>query len=237
MAFDLKDYVEVKDRLTKFWKEHPTGRVTTKILKWEEGVITIRAKVYDDKEDKFPSATGHAYEKENSTFINKTSAVENCETSAMGRALALRGYEVKKSIASREEVANALKQQEKTKGKSNAGRVLDKMGSKKEEKKPEKETKKTDKPEEELLNEADLLVCQTDISAFYAKLTELGLDKAKQEKVSDWVKAKYKVKSKKELTVGQLRKALDAVTAKIEKNNLEKEGEKAIEDFDEQEPK
>jgi len=129
----------------------------------------------------------------------------------------------------------------------------DKKIDKKEEKKPEKEIKKTDKinatkvddlpditdemMEEESLNKVDLMVSQTDISAFYAKLTELGLDKAKQEKVSDWVKAKYKVKSKKELTVGQLRKALDAVIAKIEKNNLEKEGEKAIEEFNEQEPK
>ena len=119
---------------------------------------------------------------------------------------------------------------------------------KKEEKKPEKEAKKTDKinatkvddlpditdkmMEEESLDKADLMVSQTDISAFYAKLTELELNKDKQEKVSDWVKAKYKVKSKKELTVGELRKALDAVTAKIEKNNLEKEGEKVIEEFD-----
>ena len=126
--------------------------------------------------------------------------------------------------------------------------------SKKEEKKPEKETKKTDKinatkvddlpdipddmltekPVEESLNKADLMVSQTDLAGFYAKLTELGLDKTKQEKVSDWVKTKYKVGSKKELTVGQLRKALDAVEAKLEAN---REGEKAIKEFNEQEPK
>jgi hypothetical protein len=48
-----------------------------------------------------------AYEKENSSFINKTSALENCETSAVGRALAILGFEIKKSVASYEEVANA----------------------------------------------------------------------------------------------------------------------------------
>ena len=58
-------------------------------------------------------ATGTAYEKENSTFINKTSYIENCETSAVGRALGMAGFGIDTSVASAEEVANAIKNQEK----------------------------------------------------------------------------------------------------------------------------
>ena len=58
---------------------------------------------------------GHAYEKENSSFINKTSYIENCETSAVGRALGMCGFGIETSIASYEEVANAIKNQEEPK--------------------------------------------------------------------------------------------------------------------------
>ena len=60
-------------------------------------------------------ATGLAYEKEGSTFINKTSYIENCETSAWGRALGNLGIGIDTSIASAEEVGNAIKQQNKPK--------------------------------------------------------------------------------------------------------------------------
>ena len=78
----------------------------------------IYEKPYEDRdrEDTRP-ATGHAYEKEGSSFINKTSYIENCETSAVGRALAMLGFEIKKSIASREEVENAKLQQQSTQPK------------------------------------------------------------------------------------------------------------------------
>ena len=68
--------------------------------------------VYRDYESDKVLATGHAYEQEGSTYINKTSALENCETSAVGRALALAGFEIKKSIASKEEVEAAQEKQE-----------------------------------------------------------------------------------------------------------------------------
>ena len=77
----------------------------------EGKVAIIKAYAYRDREDTRP-ATGHAYEKENSSFINKTSYIENCETSAVGRALAMLGFEIKKSIASKEEVENAKLQQQ-----------------------------------------------------------------------------------------------------------------------------
>ena len=106
----LKDYVEVNTRIMKFYEKYPNGRILTEIVSWNDGVIVMKATVYRDESDVI-AATGHAYEKEGSSFINKTSALENCETSACGRALAMLGFEIKKSVASREEVANAQLQQ------------------------------------------------------------------------------------------------------------------------------
>ena len=106
----LKDYVEVNVRIMKFYEKYPEGRITTELVKWENDVIVMKATAYRDNQD-IPAATGYAYEKEGSSFINKTSALENCETSAVGRCLAILGFEIKKSVASREEVANAQLQQ------------------------------------------------------------------------------------------------------------------------------
>ena len=118
--FNLNDYVQVNERVMKFWQDHPEGRINTEIIRWENGVIVMKAFVYDDYTNSQPTATGHAYEKEDSSYINKTSALENCETSAIGRALAVMGYEIKKSIASREEVSNAMEQQNKIKQAASA---------------------------------------------------------------------------------------------------------------------
>lgn len=112
----LKDYVEVNVRIEKFYDKFPNGRIITDLVSWNDGVVVMKATVYrsmDDPNEK-PSATGYAYEKEGSTFINKTSALENCETSAVGRALAMLGFEIKKSIASKEEVANAKLNQDES---------------------------------------------------------------------------------------------------------------------------
>lgn len=119
----LKDYVEVNERVEKFWNDYPEGRINTEIIKWENEVITMKANVYKDSKNQYPDSTGHAYEKEGSSYINKTSALENCETSAVGRALALMGYEIKKSIASKEEVQNAVHQQEELKKKIDSTKV------------------------------------------------------------------------------------------------------------------
>lgn len=108
----LQDYVMVNERITEFYSKFPDGRITTEIISNELGQIIFKAYVYKRFEDTVPSATGHAMEKEGNSFINKNSHVENCETSAVGRALALMGLSIKKSIASYEEVANAKLQQE-----------------------------------------------------------------------------------------------------------------------------
>lgn len=114
MGYDVSDYVQVNERIEKFYERYPEGSIQTEIQSIVDGVVIFKAYAYRDREDTRP-ATGHAYEKENSSFINKTSYIENCETSAVGRALAMLGFEIKKSIASKEEVENAKLQQQPTK--------------------------------------------------------------------------------------------------------------------------
>lgn len=110
-SFDLNDYVQVNERIEKFYQQYPDGSIQTEMILNENGMVIFKAYAYRDQEDKKP-ATGHAMEREGSTYINKTSHIENCETSAVGRALAMLGFEIKKSVASREEVENAKLQQE-----------------------------------------------------------------------------------------------------------------------------
>lgn len=110
-----KNYVEVNERIKAFWQLFPDGRIETTIIKLEDGMCVIGAEVFENKEMENPRATGIAYEKEGSTFINKTSYIENCETSAVGRALGNAGIGIDTSVASAEEVQNAILQQEKDK--------------------------------------------------------------------------------------------------------------------------
>lgn len=105
-----KDYVEVNERIKAFRMLIPDGTIETHIIEDLDGICTIKAIIRDSQGKVL--ATGHAQEKENSTFINKTSYVENCETSAVGRALGMLGIGIDTSIASAEEVGNAIAQQE-----------------------------------------------------------------------------------------------------------------------------
>ena len=105
-----KAYVEVNERIKAFRKMFPDGFIRTSILSLQDGVVTMMAEV--GIEDRV-LATGHAQEKETSSFINKTSFVENCETSAVGRALGMLGIGIDTSVASAEEVENAILNQEK----------------------------------------------------------------------------------------------------------------------------
>ena len=104
-----KEYAEVNQRIKAFRMVYPTGMIRTEMVSNENGVCIFRAYVYDE-ENKLLS-TGTAYEKENSTFINKTSYIENCETSALGRALGIAGFGIDTSVASAEEVQNAINNQ------------------------------------------------------------------------------------------------------------------------------
>ena len=106
-------YVMVNERVKAFRAICPGGCISTEIISLEDGVVTMRAVITD--ENKNVIATGMAQEKETSSFINKTSFIENCETSAVGRALGFAGIGIDGSMASAEEVANAIIQQDQQK--------------------------------------------------------------------------------------------------------------------------
>ena len=105
-----KEYAEVNQRIKAFRMCYPNGSISTEILSLADGIVTMRATVCN--EDGQVLGTGTAQEKETSSFINKTSYIENCETSAVGRALGMCGFGIDTSVASAEEVQNAIRNQE-----------------------------------------------------------------------------------------------------------------------------
>lgn len=106
-----KQYVEVAERIRIFHVLCPNGRIVTELLYGEGGHYIIKAIATPDIRNSERFFTGHAHEDEAKSQINKTSAIENCETSATGRALGLLGLGSEISIASAEEVRNAIHQQ------------------------------------------------------------------------------------------------------------------------------
>ena len=108
-----KEYAEVNQRIKAFRMVYPEGFIKTEMVSNEGGVCIFRAMVGYEQENNLLKviATGTAYEKETSSFINKTSYIENCETSAVGRALGMAGFGIDTSVASLEEVQNAMANQ------------------------------------------------------------------------------------------------------------------------------
>lgn len=101
-----KKYVMVKDRIAIFRRYLPEWRMDTEIIEYKGDEVIIKAFIYDDEGHII--ATGMAQEMKLASSINKTSFVENCETSALGRALANLGLGIDASYASGDEVMNAL---------------------------------------------------------------------------------------------------------------------------------
>lgn len=108
---ETKEYAEVNQRVKAFRMVHPNGKILTEMLSNMDGVCLFRAEIYSD--DGSLLGVGHAQEKESSSVINKISYIENCETSAVGRALGMCGFGIDTSIASADEVKNAIQQQQK----------------------------------------------------------------------------------------------------------------------------
>ena len=109
MAYDLQNYETVSERTLKFYREYPKGRIETSLedfsgnhnaTRW-----VMRAAVYRDSETATPPAgVGYAFEIDGGKGANRSSALENCETSAIGRALAAAGFASDKQRATREEM-------------------------------------------------------------------------------------------------------------------------------------
>ena len=109
MAFNLADYETVESRLEKWWKDYPDGRVATKIEQATDTRYIVSAELYKTEADAKAYATGLASENVSDRGVNSTSALENCETSAIGRALANAGYAAKGKRASREEMTKVVR--------------------------------------------------------------------------------------------------------------------------------
>jgi len=88
MKFNLDNYETVETRLAKFWEQNPNGRVSTSIFHYDETRVVVKTEIYRDISDTHPVSTGFAEEVRDASPVNRTSHVENAETSSTGRALA-----------------------------------------------------------------------------------------------------------------------------------------------------
>ncbi len=111
MRFNPDEYVTVAQRIEKFYAKFPQGRILTSVIEHnaETGFILIKAEVFRESDDASPAATGHAYELRSAGHVQQGSYVEVGETSAVGRALAMLGFEVRRGVASREEMEKAAR--------------------------------------------------------------------------------------------------------------------------------
>ena len=104
MAFDLSNYETVESRLARFWEAHPEGRLRTQMLNYTGDACVFYAELYAHRDDKEPVSTGWAEEIKTDRGVNATSFVENCETSAIGRACANFVFATQGKRPSREEM-------------------------------------------------------------------------------------------------------------------------------------
>ena len=175
--FKGKGYALVASRVSAFRAICPRGRITTDILSMENGTVTMKTTIFDDDDREL--SNGYAQEKEGASYINKTSYIENCETSAIGRALGNLGIGSDENISSAEELANAVLNQN-------------------EEKKPKRQQKnKTEEQlNEEMINSVspDLIPDPNRTPEYRAKrireeIARTGVDEAKllnNTKVDRW---------------------------------------------------
>lgn len=106
MRFDLSQYSTVAERIDKFWEKYPDGRIHTEIVHFTPEQVVIKAEIYTRIDDDIPTTVDFAEERPDTSPVNRVSFVENCATSAIGRALADLGGEFTGSKRpSREEMA------------------------------------------------------------------------------------------------------------------------------------
>lgn len=109
MAFDKKgldNYVQVNERIVAFYKQFPEGSIQSEIVTLTETLVVVKAYAYRTDGDDKPGIGHSSMIIPGSTPYTRGSELENCETSAWGRALAALGFEVKRGIASRNEIEN-----------------------------------------------------------------------------------------------------------------------------------
>lgn len=183
---DTKDYVDVAQRVKAFRRLYPQGFIKTDFVRLEGGFCVMRATAgfYNDEGTAVLIATGTAQESQDANMINKTSYIENCETSAIGRALGMAGIGIDGGIASADEMQNALKQQEQLENTKGA--------------KSNKQSKSDEEPDLHTTIE-DAPKAVSKVKGMIATLEEMGatafMDELKQmygiEKVEDIKKGDY----------------------------------------------
>lgn len=109
-----KQYIPVNQRIQAFHEQYPNGRIITELLTpLDSQLIVMKATITPDIEKFERYFTAYSQEVVDSGYINKTSALENCETSVVGRALAFLGIGIVDAVASSDEVTKAVNKQEK----------------------------------------------------------------------------------------------------------------------------
>ena len=111
MGFDLSQYETVDERLHKFKELYPNSRVFTELVAYSNEQYIVKASIYKEANDEYPLATGYAEERVGSSPVNRNSALENCETSSLGRALANAAISAKGNRPSATEMGKAERQE------------------------------------------------------------------------------------------------------------------------------
>jgi hypothetical protein len=91
--FNLAEYQTVQERVDLFWSRYPNGRLYTELVSFTPDQVVFKAECYANKDDVYPLAVDYAEERLGSSPVNKTSFLENCSTSALGRCISLLGNE------------------------------------------------------------------------------------------------------------------------------------------------
>ena len=216
-----KDYAEVNQRIKAFRMVYPQGSIPTEIVSIENGVVIMKASVYTDEGKLL--ATGTAYEKEDSTFINKTSYIENCETSAIGRALGIAGFGIDVSVASAEEVQNAIQNQKVTQEEAdNYTLTFGKHKGKKLNEVPKEyiEWILGNSQDERMIKLIELATGikvpnEEEQQEILLKINELNNLLEETATDRDTFYKYYKVKSNAEMTLNQLNDAIDKLKKKV----------------------
>lgn len=115
MAFNINDYETVEVRLARFISDFPDFRIDTQLIEASDTRFIVRSAIYRTFLDAVPFATGLAFEMVSDRGVNSTSALENAETSSLGRSLANAGYAAKGKRASQSEMAKVITAESKPK--------------------------------------------------------------------------------------------------------------------------